>query len=428
MFTVPALLIVIAAVDPLATNAAAPTALTPVEKAAGWSVLFNGQSTDAWKGYRSDAFPSARWKVEDGCVRSVGGAGNTIDLVSKDTYGDFELTLEFKTPSAANSGIIYRATEKLDASWQTGPEFQILDDPGAGEKSDSTHSCGAMYDLYQPVPAKVLAPAGSFNEIRIRLWQNHLEHWLNGVRVVACDLNSDDWTKRIAASKFKGYEGFGVQPRGHIVLQDHGDAVWFRNIKVRALDAPLPGDVKLFDGKSMNGWTYYLEGGGKMEDVWSVKDGMIICKGNPAGYIRTEKDFTNYVLKVEWQYPAGTKSDANSGVLLRMIEKDMVWPKSIEAQLMTGNAGDFYSIEGFPIKGDPARTKGRNIKKIHGAEYPLGQWNEYEIIVDHGEITLNVNGQTLNHATDVLETPGKICLQSEGSEIHFRNIHLAPLP
>ena len=158
-----------------------------------------------------------------------------------------------------------------------------------------------------------------------------------------------------------------------------------------------------------------------------LSGGVLICLGQPIGYIRTEKQYTNYVLKVEWRFNPVTKKAGNSGVLLRTQEPDKVWPKSVEAQLESGNAGDFWNIDEFQMKTDPARLKGRNTKHTHSAERPIGEWNEYEIIVDHGRITLMVNGDVLNEAWDVAEIPGTICLQSEGAEIHFGDVRLAPI-
>jgi len=286
-------------------------------------------------------------------------------------------------------------------------------------------SAGSNYGLHAPV-RDVTQPVGFFNQARIVANGPHVEHWLNGVKIVECRLDSAEWKQRIAASKFKKYEGFGVQPKGHTALQDHGNDIWFRNIKIRDLSAPLPNEVRLFNGKDLTGWTAHLQGDARMEDVWSVADGVLICKGRPAGYIRTEADYTNYVLKLEWRFDPA-KGAGNSGVLLRMIGPDKVWPRSVEAQLQSGNAGDFWNIDEFPMKVNPARTKGRNTKKTHLAEYPIGEWNEYEIIVNGGSVVLYVNREKLNNAWDVWETPGKIGLQSEGAEIHFRNIRLSPI-
>jgi len=400
--------------------------LTAAEKAAGWRSLFDGKTTAGWRGYRKKTFPDRGWKVVDGSLQVLAGGGGG-DIVSEEQFGDFELALEWRVSAKANSGIMYRVTEKHGAPWQTGPEFQILDDAGSGLEATDAHSAGGLYDLAAPPPDKVLLPVGQWNHSRIRLHHNHLEHWLNGARTVSMDLASDAWKKSILASKFRAYEGFGVQPRGHIALQDHGNDVWFRNIKVRALDAPLPGEVTLFNGKDLSNWDAFLNGGASMESVFSVKDGMMICKGSPAGYIYTKELFTNYVLKLEWRFDPVTKKAGNSGVLLRMTGEHKVWPRSVEAQLQSGSAGDFWNIDKVPMKVAPERTRGRNTKKTHGAEYPIGEWNEYEILVNAGDVHLRVNGQLLNKAWDVAVVAGRICLQSEGAPIHFRNIRLAPI-
>ncbi|MBU0639387.1 MAG: DUF1080 domain-containing protein [Planctomycetes bacterium] len=430
MHTLCAVLLTIACVAPLEAQDSASSAvlpqLTPAEKAAGWKLLFDGKTIDGWRGYRNAGFPEQGWVVDDGCLKVIakGGGG---DIITQGQYGDFELYLEWRVAEKANSGIMYRVTEKHGTSWQTGPEYQIFDDAGHGAAPTDAHSAGAMYDLYAPSGKKAVVPAGQFNRTRIRIKDNLLTHWLNGVKVVECRLDSADWKERVAKSKFAQYEGFGVQPRGHIALQDHGDDVWFRNIRIRDLSAPLPGEVRLFNGRDLSGWTAHLEDNGRPEDAWSVSDGVLICKGRPIGYIRTEADYTNYVLKLEWRFNPVTKQAGNSGVLLRLCGADKVWPRSVEAQLQSGNAGDFWNIDKFVMKVDPARTNGRNTKKTHFAEQPIGEWNEYEIIVDHTEIRLYVNGELLNRAWDVEEIPGKIGLQSEGAEIHFRNIRLGPI-
>jgi hypothetical protein len=414
-----------------------PNTLTPAEKAAGWKLLFDGKTAAGWRGYKQDKFPAKGWMVEDGALKVVaqGGGG---DIITTDQYGDFELELEFKTTPKANSGIIWRVTEKHDTPWMTGPEFQVIDDAGAGLKPDDPHSSGALYDLAPPtptvggesVPDKALKPAGEYNTARIVIKNNRVRHYLNGIKVVDVPISGDDWTKRIAGSKFKVYDGFGVQPKGHIALQDHGDSVFYRNIKIRDLSAPMPGEVELFNGTDTTGWDAFVpELSAKSlppMSVWSVKDGVLICSGNPGGYIHTTKDYSNFVLKLEWRFDP-TKGGGNSGVLIRKTGPDKVWPKSIEAQLQSENAGDFWNIENVVMTTDKARTNGRNTKKTHGNEYPIGEWNEYEVIADHGTIILKVNGEELNRATQAAEDAGPICLQSEGKEIHFRSIRISEI-
>ena len=199
-----------------------------------------------------------------------------------------------------------------------------------------------------------------------------------------------------------------------------------------ALWTPVTGGeqkaVKLFNGKNLDGWVAHLRGDGKLEDVWSVNDeGVLICKGRPVGYIRTEKSYTNYVLELEWRFNP-EKGPGNSGVLLRMVGEDKVWPKSVEAQLHHRNAGDFWNIDNFKMTVAKDRTRGRRTVKLEESnEKELGQWNHYRIIVNGGDVKLYVNGTLQNEASDVEEVAGKICLQSEGAEIHFRNVVLTPM-
>ncbi|MCE2653423.1 MAG: DUF1080 domain-containing protein [Planctomycetaceae bacterium] len=410
--------------------------LTPAQIAAGWQSLFDGTTPAHWRGYRKAEFPSQGWTVQDGWLKSTasGGKGGGGDIITREQYGDFEFALQWKATTKGNSGIMYRVTEKHDATWQTGPEFQVLDDPAWNQQPDSNHASGALYDLEKPTPpegfTKTLNPVGEVNSARILLHQGRLKHWLNGVRMVDTRIDTPEWTAKIAASKFKVYDGFGVQPRGHIAIQDHGDTMFFKGMMVRDPGAPMPGQVALFNGKDLAGWKAFVPDAAKAsiapESVWSAKDGVLVCAGKPTGYIRTEKPYTNFVLRLEWRWPEG-KQPGNSGVLVRVQEPDAVWPKSVEAQLQSGSAGDFWNIGDFQMATDPARTKGRNTRKLLAAENPVGQWNRYEIIVDKGEVTLFVNGELVNQATGVAEVPGFIALQSEGAEIHFRNVHLAEI-
>ena len=380
--------------------------LTPLEQTAGWTLLFDGKSTDAWRSYQSKGLPDQGWKVEDGCLHVVAGGGGG-DIITKHQFADFELSLEWRVAPQANSGIIYRATEDHGAPWQTGPEYQIFDDAGGDLESTHKHSAGAVFDIYAPSAEKKLRPVGEFNHTRIRVRNNHVTHWLNGVKLLEYQLESPEWKQAIAASKFRDYDGFGTQPKGHIALQDHGDDVWFRNIKIRELGKPRLGERPLFNGQSLDGWGAFLPDGSSADAVWTVEDGILVCKGQPAGYIYTKDEYANFVLELEWRWSPVTRQAGNSGVLLRVVGEDKVWPDCIEAQLQSGNAGDFWNIGSFPMQTEPSRLNGRNAKKTHLAERPVGEWNEYEIIVDHDKIVLYVNGDKVNEAWDVKEIAGK---------------------
>lgn len=421
----------LAAAHTLAQPADPQGGLTAVEAAAGWKDYSGADATSLWRGYRQPAFPAQGWSASGGELRVSAGGG---DIVTVDQFGDFEFMCRFLLAPKANSGIMYRVTDKHETPWQTGPEFQVLEDATAGVGATDAHSSGAMYDLYTPAAGKTMNPAGEWNDARVRLRGGVIQHWINGAKVVEARIFDDagrptpEWQERIAASKFKVYDGFGLQPRGSIALQDHGDQVSFANIKIRDLDAPTPGEVFLFNGRNMEGWTAILPDGGKMSDVWSVVDGVVVCKGQPTGYIRTNESYENFILRLEWRWSPVTKNAGNSGVLFRCIGEAKVWPTCIEAQLQSGSAGDFIAIGDYPMTTDATRKQGRRTAAAHATERPVGEWNQYEIIVNGGDVTLLVNGEEVNRATDAKRGAGPIALQSEGTEIHFRNVRLAPLP
>lgn len=195
----------------------------------------------------------------------------------------------------------------------------------------------------------------------------------------------------------------------------------------------LGKDIRLFNGKDMTGWTFYLTDPNlKMADVWSVdpKEKIIICKGQPAGYIRTNQEYSDFVLELEWRFSPVTRQAGNSGVLLRMVGPDKVWPRSIEAQLMSGSAGDIWLIDEAKLNTPPDRVDRdtpRHRLQSSSNEKPIGEWNTYQIICRGGHVVLKVNGLVLNEGTGADLLKGRICLQSEGAEIHFRNIRLRPI-
>ena len=204
--------------------------LTPQERAAGWRMLFDGKTAAGWRGYRMDSMP-AGWQVGDGALTRVAEAG---DIITRERFANFELALEWNVAPGGNSGIMYRVTEDSEASYQTGPEMQVLDDAAHRDGLSRLTAAGAAYGLY-PAPAGVVRPAGQWNQARIVVNGAHVEHWLNGVQLLEYELWSPDWQARVAASKFARWPGFGMAQTGYIALQDHGDRVAYRYIKIRVL-------------------------------------------------------------------------------------------------------------------------------------------------------------------------------------------------
>jgi hypothetical protein len=211
--------------------------LSADERRDGWELLFDGKNMNHWRPYQNK--PNNSWEVVDGTLHCKAfndqGPNQRADLVSLKQYQNFEFRFEWKVAPQTNSGVMFHVTEDLDEPYKTGPEYQILDDagyPGEPEKSQLT---GATYHMYAPDAGRDLNPVGEWNEGRILVNGNHVEHWLNGLKVVEYEIQSDDWNKRIQSSKWKDFPEYGKRSKGHLDLQDHSNEVWFRNLKVKVL-------------------------------------------------------------------------------------------------------------------------------------------------------------------------------------------------
>jgi hypothetical protein len=227
--------------------------LTDTERADGWRLLFDGRSFAGWRGLGLDGVPEGHWEIADGMIRKVASGdvptapdGQPLeggDIMTVDTFRDFELAFEWRVAPGANSGVKYNVSEALSMSMEPvraalGYEYQVLDDdlhPDAANGPNRT--AGALYDLMGPGPAKQTAPVGEFNQGRVVFHAGHGEHWLNGHKVVDYDLGTAEFEAVFAASKYAPIAGFAEAKDGHIVLQDHGDDVWYRNVKIRELAA-----------------------------------------------------------------------------------------------------------------------------------------------------------------------------------------------
>ena len=234
-----------------------PNELTATELNAGWQLLFDGRTLVGWRGLGYDTVPTAHWVVENGAIKKIASGdaprvadGRPLvggDLMTVDSFADFELSFEWKVTPGANSGVKYNVSEAMSmaqggAGTQGGPthsalgfEYQILDDDRHEDGKLPTHRSAALYDLIAPNEKKHVRPVGEWNRSRIVFRGNHGEHWLNGQKVVSFELGTARMDSLLAASKYKTIPRFGERRRGHIVLQDHGDEVYFRDIKVRPL-------------------------------------------------------------------------------------------------------------------------------------------------------------------------------------------------
>jgi hypothetical protein len=220
------------------TLGAEPNTLTDSERADGWKLLFDGKTTAGWRGYQRKDMPPG-WSVIDGAlVRVKGGAGGKgagggDDIVSTESYEDFELVLDWKLVDGGNSGVLYRVSEEPVTAWHHSPEVQLLDNMPHQNRSIK-QLAGACYDLYAP-KKDATKSAGQWNELRLVVKGPKVEHWINGEKILEYEIGSADWKERVANSKFKDRPQFGLSKSGPICLQDHSDRVEFRNIKIRPL-------------------------------------------------------------------------------------------------------------------------------------------------------------------------------------------------
>ncbi|MFD1033531.1 DUF1080 domain-containing protein [Sphingomonas hankookensis] len=220
--------------------------LSAQERAQGWRLLFNGRDLAGWRSFDGSA-PARTWTVRDGtlALTKADGQMSGTDLVTADMFGAFELTLDWKVERGGNSGILYLARRLPEAPllYQTGLEMQVLDDEGHSDGKIPTHRAGSLYDMTVP-PAGVSRPAGSWNHARLLVERGRIRQWLNGTLTADVSYGDDAWRKRVAASKFAKMPRFGTFQSGVIGLQDHGEPVAFRNIKLRRIGTSATGAAK----------------------------------------------------------------------------------------------------------------------------------------------------------------------------------------
>jgi len=209
-----------------------PNQLTEEEKAGGWKLLFDGKSTQGWHTFKKDTFPAKGWEVQDTWFHGVGQGGG--DILSDGEFDQFELQWEWKIAPEGNSGLKYFVLETRNAP--LGHEYQMIDEEREADgKTFGKHSTGSFYDVLKPTIRPTVKPAGEINQSRILVKGNRVEHWLNGVKLLEYSCSSEVVKAAVAQSKFKNVSSFGDRVKGHILLQEHGKGVWFRNLKIRDL-------------------------------------------------------------------------------------------------------------------------------------------------------------------------------------------------
>ncbi len=421
---------------PLLYAFAALCAITasPLQADDGATSLFDGKTLQGWSGN-----PDI-WSVEDGVITGRTTAEVTTDyntflIWTGGTVADFQLDVDFKLVGG-NSGIQYRS-RALDKKWAIGgyqADFDatnrytgiLYEEKGRGILAQRGTKVVIEQDGKKSVAGKTATEDEILAAVKPNAWNhytiiatgNQLKHVINGVTTVEVTDNQED--KR----SMSGLLAFQVHTGPPMVVQ-------LRNVELKNLGSDKGAATRLYNGRNLDGWWFDTnQQGVAMEDVWSVDaDGILNCKGKPSGALRTKRqDYENYVLTVEWRWP---ERGGNNGVLVHATESQAlgVWPKSLEVQLASENAGDFWVIgTEIDVENEAERVKGRrHLNLTDGSEKPLGQWNEMEITCRGDEVIVKVNGDLVNHGTGSSETRGGICLQSEGTPLQFRKVELRPL-
>ncbi len=420
--------------------------LTAAEGAEGWISLFDGVTLDQWRGFGQDSVPPG-WTPEYGVIhfQPEQGGGN---LMTKEQYDDFVLQIDWRISDGGNSGIFYRVSEDTARAWMTGPEMQVLDNEGHPNGQNPLTRAGALYGLIPP-SEDATRPAGEWNHVRIVVDDARVEHWLNDVKVVQYTFGSDAWNERIAGSKFEEMRWYGHNKKGHIVLQDHGDEVWYRNIRIKPLNDSSASSYYehsddwrfLLDGEDLNRWRGYQQS--DVPEGWSAEDKILYFNpyADGGGNLVSKDQYDDFILELDWKISIW----GNSGILYRVSENaDEAWQTGPEMQILDDTnhpyAGDSlldYSSGAVAGLYAPAQ------RVVH----PAGEWNRARIVARGPHVEHWLNGERIvsyeigsedwrRRVADSMfddaagfgaNEEGHIVLQDHGGEVWFRNIRIRSL-
>lgn len=394
--------------------------LTKDEQSEGWMLLFNGSDLDNWRRYNSEG--TEGWFVEDGHLVADGtGSDSNGYLISKNEYDNFDLRFEWKIAAGGNSGLLYHVieSERYSTPYLTGPEYQLIDDEGYPGELAEWQKAGADYAMYVPDPEKKkLKPAGEWNSSRIVFDNGHVEHWLNGEKILEFEAWTPEWFELKNSGKWENAPEYGLAHSGHISLQDHGSRVWFRNMKIKELPKKEGEPVELFNGKDLDGWIEYGN------ERWYVEDGLLVCESGPDkqyGYLATERYYRDFDLTADFKQV----SDGNSGIFFRSVfEGTKVSGWQVEVAPKGNDTGGIYESYG--------RGWLKQIPDEKEEYLNEGEWNTIRIRAVGPEITTWLNGKEMIELNDPLigEADGRIALQIHdggGIKVLWKNLIIQPL-
>jgi len=403
--------------------------LTEAEKAAGWELMFDGKTLEGWRDYgRTEV--NGPWVVEKGTLSALGqGDDLTGYIVTDKQYENFEIVFDWKISPGGNSGVFYHVVERPEYSvpYATGPEYQVVDCAGFPVPLEDWQRVGADYAMYVADPAKTKPVAvGKWNTSKIVFDNGHVEHWLNGEKIVEFQAWSEDWFERKNSGKWDDFPEYGLARKGHFSLQDHGDRVWYRNMKIRELPRKTGQTEELFNGRNLHGWEAYGT------ELWYVEDGLLVSESGPDaeyGYLGTRKYYDDFDLTLEFKQEA----NGNSGVFFRSWVPTGVIVSGWQCEIAPPRVRDGVSLsQTAGIYESYGRGWIARITPDKGNVLQMGEWNTMRIVAKGDQITTWLNGTEMIDLTDELvgRGQGRILLQIHdggGIRVLFRNMKITQL-
>ena len=406
-----------------------PNTLSQAEIADGWELLFDGETLNGWRDYNGDSLTQP-WTVVDGCIQAAGDGSDLSGYIVTDReFDNFILDWDWKLGKGGNSGMIYHVVEDpyFKVPYVTGPEYQLIDNEGweeinAPSKLEEWQKLGVNYAMHLPdADSMFVNPQGECNNSRIVFDNGHVEHYLNGHKILEFEAWTDDWFARKNSGKWESAPEYGLADRGVICLQDHGSPASFRNIKIKQLPKKVTGEAKdLFNGKDLTGW----ENNGT--ELWYVNDeGLMVCESGPDkayGYLATREYYNDFDLTVDFKQLA----NGNSGIFFRSFVEPPVkvhgWQCEVAPKCQ--DSGGIYESYGRGWLQQIPDDKEDILKE--------GEWNTMRLRVEGDHVQTWLNGEPMVDFTDekIGDAQGRIALQIHdggGIKVLWKNLKITKL-
>jgi len=398
-----------------------PNTLGPRDRAEGWRLLFDGSSVSGWQGLGGSGFPEDTWVVEDGRLMILPGGEDGGDIVTVETFDEYELELEWR---------VAEGSEYVESGLSIGVDGERMSARGFDVSLDSRAD--------HPLGWELLRPPGEYNHVRILARRNLIQHWLNGVRVLTLYIDPGELAERLRGKNLTRDPELSRTPFGHIALKNRGTAIWFRNIKIRALPpehedatAPDTARIEIFNERDLSGWTWVPKVSPSDPVPFSVgKHGTLLNQGPSWGYLRLDGEYRDFVLELDWRHDPHTRSIGEASVILRGRPIDLgIWYRGVDVMIGGDSVGNVWRRGGFEMRFDVGRREGDVLRRLPRRYIPRPpeQWNHLEIRLQEGDLLVKVNGEVLNAADGLEQEAGMIALLAEGGPLEYRNLRLRPL-